>query len=105
MDPSQALYESPGFSVKWGVPEAAVAPLMGGSRTRYRPGLVMAPPPTVSAKRSLANRNRLYAMKPRKYWAGEPADPPVQLTPPPYSQPASKEKVNAALLSRESGLS
>ena len=31
---SHALNGSPGFSVKQGVPEAAVAPLMGASKTR-----------------------------------------------------------------------
>src|SRR6185437_1593542 len=44
-DASQALYGSPGFSVKYGVPEVAVAPLMGGSSTRYRPGLLIFPRP------------------------------------------------------------
>src|SRR5579863_6413501 len=39
----------PGFSVKYGVPVAAVAPLMGGSSARYRPGLFMNPPPMVTA--------------------------------------------------------
>ena len=33
-DTSQALYGSPGFAVKYGVPEAAVAPLIGGINTR-----------------------------------------------------------------------
>src|ERR1700747_745124 len=47
-DTSQALYGSPGFSVKYGVPEAAVAPLMGGRKTKYRPGLLICPPPMVS---------------------------------------------------------
>src|SRR6266849_8626027 len=46
-DRSQALYGSPGFSVKYGVPEVAVAPLIGGSKTKYRPGLLICPPPIV----------------------------------------------------------
>src|SRR5207253_8418641 len=46
-DTSQALYGSPGFSVKYGVPEAAVAPLIGGNNTKYRPGLLICPPPIV----------------------------------------------------------
>src|SRR5579871_542096 len=33
-DASQALNGSPGFSVKYGVPDAAVAPLIGGRSTR-----------------------------------------------------------------------
>src|SRR5438270_13380613 len=33
-DASHALYESPAFSVKYGVPAIAVAPLIGGSSTR-----------------------------------------------------------------------
>ena len=40
----------------------AVAPLIGGIRTRYRPGLLIPPTPSVSPKRSLLNQKRLYAM-------------------------------------------
>src|SRR5262245_49234941 len=102
---SHALKGSPGAAVKYGVPENAVAPLMGGSRTRYRPGLLIAPPPTVSARRSLLNQSRLYAMKPRKVCDGASALSPPQLTPPPYSQPASKVNVMAPLEIFEPGLS
>ena len=55
---SYALNRSPGLAVKYGVPEAAVAPLMGGVRARYRPGLFMKPPPIVTAYRSLWNQVR-----------------------------------------------
>src|SRR3569833_3735951 len=46
---SHATNGSPGFSVKYGVPDAAVAPLIAGSRSRKRPGLSLAPPPSVTA--------------------------------------------------------
>ena len=36
-------------------------------------------------------------MKPRKFCVGLPAVPPVQLTPPPLSQPASTVSENAPL--------
>src|SRR6266403_1854659 len=58
-DTSQALYGSPGFSVKYGVPEVAVAPLIGGSKTRYRPGLLICPPPIVRPYLSRSNQRRL----------------------------------------------
>ena len=44
-------------------------------------------------------------MKPRNVCDGASAVPPPQLTPPPYSQPASNVNVNAALLIAASGLS
>src|SRR6516162_10161896 len=93
---SQALYWSPGLSEKYGVPEVAFAPLIGGSNTRYRPGFEIAPPPTVSAYRSCANQRRLYAMNPRKFCDGVSGVPPWQTTPPPVSHPASNVKLNAA---------
>src|SRR5713101_1460263 len=37
-------------------------------------------------------------MNPRKYWAGAALDPLEQLTPPPYSHPASRVSEAAALL-------
>ena len=55
---SHALNGSPGFAVKYGVPLAAVAPLMGGIRTRYRPGLLIFPPPNVNPYLSFANHMR-----------------------------------------------
>src|SRR5260370_42507736 len=42
-DTSQALYASPGFSVKQGVPEAAVAPLIDGSKNKIAPGVLICP--------------------------------------------------------------
>src|ERR1700712_174630 len=102
---SHALYGSPGFSVKYGVPEAAVAPLIGGSNTRYRPGLLILPPPRVSAYLSRSNQTRLYAMNPRKLCFGPDLPSPKQLTPPPVSQPMSPVKVAAALLMNEAGRS
>src|ERR1700730_5983265 len=87
----------PGFSVKYGVPVAAVAPLMGGSSVRYRPGLFIEPPPMVTAYRSLSNQKRLYIIQPRKAVLLRPF---VQLsppTPPPYSHPAWSVIENAAL--------
>ncbi len=44
-------------------------------------------------------------MKPRKYWDGLAGVPPPQLTPPPYSHPASNVKVNAAFEMVASGWS
>jgi hypothetical protein len=44
-------------------------------------------------------------MKLRNVWEGASAVPPPQLTPPPYSHPASNVNVNAALVTRASGLS
>src|SRR5207249_10467596 len=58
-DASQALYGSPGFSVKYGVPEAVVAPLIGGNSTRWRPGLLILPPPMVRPNKSLWNHSLL----------------------------------------------
>src|SRR5581483_5369577 len=55
---SHALNGSPGFAVKYGEPEIASAPLIGGSSVRYRPGLSIAPPPTVIAYRSRSNHTR-----------------------------------------------
>src|SRR5262249_45959595 len=46
---------------------------------------------------------RLYVINPRKYCLGLAGFPPRQLTPPPYSQPASTVMLNAALLSVFSG--
>jgi hypothetical protein len=44
-------------------------------------------------------------MKPRKYCDGLAGVPPAQLTPPPYSQPASSVSEAVALLRNASGLS
>jgi hypothetical protein len=45
-EPSHALKSVPGEVLKYGVPEEAVAPLIGGRSTRYRPGLVAAIDPS-----------------------------------------------------------
>src|ERR1700758_4713109 len=56
---SHALKGSPGFCVKYGDPEMASAPLIGGSSGKYRPGLSIAPPPSVIAYKSFLNHQRL----------------------------------------------
>src|SRR5580700_6551007 len=83
---------SPGAPGKYGDPETASAPLMGGSSVRYRPGFFIKPPPGVIAKRSLWNQMWSYAIAPAKYCEGVTALPPVHFTPPPYSQPKSAVK-------------
>src|SRR5262249_38989513 len=91
---SHALNGSPGASVKYGVPENAVAPLIGGGSPRGGPGFLIAPPPTVMGGRWWSSHTRLYAMNPIKVCDGVSAVPPPQVTPPPYSQPASNVSVN-----------
>src|SRR5215469_17953478 len=92
----------PGFSVKYGVPDAAQAPLIGGSSVRYRPGLFIWPPPMVTAKRSLWNHMRLYSIHPRN---DDLFGPPRQVIPPPYWHPASPVRENAIFeIPRFSGL-
>src|SRR5580700_10467488 len=87
----------PGFSVKYGVPVAALAPLMGGTRVKYRPGLFIEPPPMVTAYKSLSNQKRLYIIQPRKAVLLGPFVQESPPTPPPYSHPASTVMEKAAL--------
>ena len=59
-DTSQALYGSPGFSVKYGVPEVAVAPLIGGSKHQVASRIVdLVRRRSSDAYLSLSNQKRL----------------------------------------------
>ena len=96
----------PGFSVKYGVPEAAVAPLSGGSNSPGRAsGVVDLAAAERHAVKVFVQPEAVVEHVTEKAPASAPCSriATAQLTPPPCSQPMSPVTENAILSIRRSG--